>query len=156
MGRHLDRKAGRGSHRYHHGSSGAQRLLNELEARPSADGEDSPLERQLAGEQCVSDHLVDSIVATHIFPQTQQFAVRIEERSRMDSAGHFEQFLLLSHAVRETAQEVERTAQRFDDEQLLAQVVETLFAADTAGRRRSDLPMRRLESLRVELSTQSH
>src|SRR5262249_35253693 len=75
----LGGEARRSSYRHQHGHAGHARLLNQLEARASADDEDLGGEGNPSGEERRPDDLVDGVVPANVLPDEAHGARGVEE-----------------------------------------------------------------------------
>src|SRR5690606_11383317 len=97
--REIDGESARRGHRRQYGDPRHPRLLNQFKAGPPTDLQGHPSQRQAAFAYRPSDHLVDGVVATHVFAQTQQGARRREQASGAETAGASKDLLLRTERV---------------------------------------------------------
>lgn len=137
---------GRCRHRRDDRDPGRKRFLHDFKRGTSTDEKNVSIERQESIEQRPPDHLVDRIVPANIFPDDDQFAVEIEDRSRMNSSGPAKIILTFSQRIREHQQSCQFDSHirlGRDCRKVLSNRSDTVFAANTAAGRDRALASRR-------------
>src|SRR5215212_480105 len=79
---HIHRQAARRGDRADDGHPGREALLQDLEAAAPADHDGVVPEWRASLEESPPEELIGRVVAPHVFPESYEFAVRVEERRR--------------------------------------------------------------------------
>ncbi len=105
-GGHVDREAGSGADRHHRRNGSFQGFLYEFETGPSADDQNTVVERDGSIEHRPSDDFIYGVVATDVFAYRQELAVQCEEPGGVNTARRFEEWLVGPHPFRKTCQQL--------------------------------------------------
>ncbi len=116
-------------------------LLNDLEAHPSGNHDESVVERQPPGEDLGADELVERVVATDVLADVQDATVPVEEARGVETARRVERRLSRPERVRQGTDHIRRDDGSRARKRLAADLdlVERGLAADPARCRRDEM-----------------
>ena len=142
----LDGERGWRAHRAHDRDAGDGRLLDDLEGEPTAHLEHVVGERHTTREDLLAHDLVDGVVATDVLTDRDESSLGGEQSRGVQPTGAIEDLLRLPEGVREAEHRLDgHRRPRRDRSASHLDVVEGRFAADTAGRRRVEVPLQQVE-----------
>jgi hypothetical protein len=122
--------------------AGDRRLLDDLEAHPTADHQDPVVKRHAARQELGADELVERVVAAHILAKLEQLAGRREETRGVEPARLVERALGRAEQLRQREDDRPRDHWTGGDRiRPHRDLVERGLAADPARRRRDEVAL---------------